>query len=186
MLLEFLRAANIQNLVRIDRTFGKLLAFFHIIAFEDNNVFADRNEVLFFNSGLLVFDDDAAFPAHARAEINDAVDFGNFGGVFGPAGLEELGDARQAAGDVLGLGSFARGSGHECAGDDVIAFSDDDMGAGRNGIVGGGFAFIIEDDDLRVQIFFMLDDDHGFLLRLLIHFLFHGDALDDIEELHAA
>src|SRR6185312_13006493 len=42
------------------------------------------------------------------------------------------------------------------------------------------------DDDLRVQIFLVFDDDHRFLLRLLIDFLLHGDTFDDVVEFHLA
>src|SRR5262245_22538201 len=47
-------------------------------------------------------------------------------------------------------------------------------------------AFFVEDDDLRVQIFFVLDDDHSFLAGGLVSFLLHRDALDDVMELHLA
>ena len=49
-----------------------------------------------------------------------------------------------------------------------------------------GFALVVEDDDLRMQIFLVLDDDHGFLAGGFIHFLLHGDAFDDVVELHLA
>ena len=38
---------------------------------------------------------------------------------------------------------------------------DDDVCAGRNRVVRHGLAFIVADDDLRVQILLVLDDDHG-------------------------
>src|SRR4029077_11110434 len=120
------------------------------------------------------------------AEIDDTVDLGNFGGVLGPAGLEEFGHPRQTAGDVLGLGGFARRLGHECAGDNFVPFGHDDMRAGRNRVIGGGFTVVIEDDDLRVQILFVLDDDHGLLARGLVRFLLHGDPFDDVGKFHFA
>jgi len=58
----------------------------------------------------------------------------------------------------------------------------DDVRAGRNRIVGDHFAMFIRNDDLRVQIFLMFDDDHGFLLGRLVHFLFHRHAFDDVVE----
>ena len=60
------------------------------------------------------------------------------------------------------------------------------MRARRNRVIGGGFAVIIENDDLRVQILFVFDDDHGFLAGSFVHFLLHGDAFDDVVELHLA
>ncbi len=47
-------------------------------------------------------------------------------------------------------------------------------------------AVVVEDDDLRMQIFLVLDDDHGFLAGGLVHFLLHRDAFDDVVELHLA
>ena len=49
-----------------------------------------------------------------------------------------------------------------------------------------GFALVVADDDLRVQIFLVFDDDHGFLAGGLVHFLLHRDAFDDVVELHLA
>ena len=47
------------------------------------------------------------------------------------ARLEELGDARQTAGDVLGLGGLARDLGDDVAGLDGVAVVDVDVGADR-------------------------------------------------------
>src|SRR5208282_1091629 len=99
-------------------------------------------------------------------------------------GLEQLGHTRKAAGDVLGLRSLARRLGHQGAGDDLVAFGHADVGAGRNRVVGNGFAVIVANDDLRVQIFLMFDDDHGLLAGGFIGFLLHRDVLDDVVELH--
>ena len=48
------------------------------------------------------------------------------------------------------------------------------------GIIGHELALIVQDDDLRMQIFLVFDDDHGFLAGGFVHFLLHGDALDDV------
>ena len=94
--LQLLRTADVQDLVRVNRAFGQLLAFLHVITLEDDDVFADGNEVFLFHAGLLVLDQDAALAAHAGAEIHDAVDLRDLGGVLRPAGLEQLGHARQS------------------------------------------------------------------------------------------
>ena len=75
-------------------------------------------------------------PRTLGAEVHDAVDLGDLGGVLRPAGFEQLGHARQTAGDVLGLGRLARRLGHQRAGDDLVAFVHDDVRAGRNRVVG--------------------------------------------------
>ena len=53
VLLQFLRAADVENFVRVNRAFGQLLAFLHEIALEDDDVLADRNEMFLFHAGLL-------------------------------------------------------------------------------------------------------------------------------------
>src|SRR6266581_696319 len=180
--LQFLRATDVQDFVGVDRPFGQLLAFFDVVALEDNDVLANGNEVFFLQRGLLVLDDNAAFAAHARSEINDAVDLGYFRSVFGPARLEQFGHAREAAGDVFGLGGFARGFGHERSGDDFVAFGDHDVGAGGDGIIGDRLALVVGDDDLGVQILLVFDDDHGLLGGGFIDFLLHGHPFDDVVE----
>ena len=108
MLLQFLRTADIENLMRHDRAFRQLLALLHVIAFENNNVLADRNEVFLFDTGLGVLDENAALAAHARTEVHHAVNLRNLGGVLRTARLEQFRHARQTAGDVFGLRGFAR------------------------------------------------------------------------------
>ena len=59
------------------------------------------------------------------------------------------------------------------------------MRRGGDGIVGHDFALLVGDDDLRVQIFLVLDDDHGLLAGRFIHFLLHRHAFDDVVEFHS-
>src|ERR1017187_6279459 len=186
VLLQLLRTAYVQDFVRVDWAFGKLLAFLDVIALEDNDMLADGDEVLLLNRSLLVFDDDTALAAHAAAEVHDALNLGNLSGVLRPAGLKKFGHARQTAGDVLGLRGLSRRLGHQGAGHDLVAFTNHDVRARRNRVVGQGLALIIVDDNLRVQIFLMLDDDHGLLARGFVGFLLHGDTFDNVEELHLA
>src|SRR6185436_7147677 len=101
MLLQFLRAANVEDFMRIDRAFSELLALLDVIALEDDDVFADRNEVLLFGVRLRIFDNNAALAANTWPEVHDAVDLRDFRRVFWTARLEQLRDARQTAGDVL-------------------------------------------------------------------------------------
>src|SRR5215831_4600743 len=53
-------------------------------------------------------------------------------------------------------------------------------------VLRGVFAMVVEDDDLRVQIFLVFDHDHRFLLGLFVEFLLHRNPFDDIVELHLA
>src|SRR5205823_6276334 len=100
--------------------------------------------------------------------------------------LKEFSHARQTAGDVFGFRGLAGRFGHQGSGDNAVALIDDDVRAGRNRIIGGGFTAVIDNDDLRVQIFLVFDDDHGFLRGGFIDFLLHGDTFDNIDEFHLA
>ena len=50
-----------------------------------------------------------ALSALALTEVNDAIDFGHHCRILRRPGFEELGDARQTAGDVMGTSNFTRG-----------------------------------------------------------------------------
>ena len=68
----------------------------------------------------------------------------------------------------------------------LVAFFDDDVRAGRNRVIGQDFLLLVHDDDLRMQIFLVFDDDHGFLAGRFVHFLFHRHAFDDVVEFNFA
>ncbi len=109
---------------------------------------------------------NAALAANVRAKVHDAVDLGDLGGVLRTARFEQFGHARQTAGDVLGLGGFARRLGHQRAGDESCRLRSTTMCAPEGiGVVGENFLLVVDDDDLRMQIFLVLDDDHGLLRR---------------------
>ena len=184
--LKFLRTAHVEDFMRIDRPFSELLAFLDVIAFEDDDVLADRDEVFLFRVRLRIFDDDAALAADARAEVHDAIDLRNLRGVFRPASLEQFGNTRQTARDVLGLGDLARRLRQQRAGNDLVLFGDDDMRAGRNRIIRHRLIVVVHNHDLRVQIFLVFDNDDGFLAGGLVHLHFHGDAFDHVLEFHFA
>src|SRR5207247_9622096 len=84
MFLQFLRAADVEDFVRVNWAFGQLLAFLDVIALEDDDVFANGDEVLFLDLGLLIGDDDTALAEHAATEVNHAATLGTHGGVLGP------------------------------------------------------------------------------------------------------
>src|SRR5208283_927531 len=152
----------------------------------NDDVFADGDEVLLLGLGLGILDEDATLAAHARAKVRDAVDLGNFRGVLGPAGFKQLGHARQTAGDVLGLGLFARRLGQQRAGHNLVVLGHHDVRAGGNRIIRHDLAGVVTDGDLRMQILLVLDDDHGFLAGGFVGFLLHRHAFDDVVELHLA
>ena len=55
MFLQFLRPAHFQNLVRHNWAFGELLTLLHEIAFEDDDVLRERDQMLFFCARLWIF-----------------------------------------------------------------------------------------------------------------------------------
>ena len=132
--LELLGAADVEDFLRGDGAFGELLPAADVVVLEDDDLLGHGDEVLFGDAGDLVFDDEDALAALVVAEVDDAVDAGDFGDVFGGAGLEELGDAGEAAGDVAGLVFAAGGLGEGLAGLDEVAVGDHDGGAGGDGV----------------------------------------------------
>ena len=53
-----------------------------------------------------------------------------------------------------------------------LAFRHGDVRAGRNRVAGEDFLVFIHDDDLRMQILLVLDDDRAFDAGLLVDLLF--------------
>ena len=65
---------------------------------------------------LSVLDDELLLAAHVAGDFDHAVDLRDLGGVLRAASLEELGHARQTAGDVLRLRDLAGRLGQALAG----------------------------------------------------------------------
>ena len=106
-------------------------------------------------------DDDAAHALDHRAVMHRAVDLGDDGLIARVAGFEELDDARQTAGDVLGLGRGARDLGENVARVDLLAVLHHDVGAGREQVT-LLLALLRFDGDGRRALLGggRLDDDH--------------------------
>src|SRR5579872_231370 len=114
--LRVLLAENRQQIERIERAIDERLAGMHVLAFLNVDVHAAGDRV--FLLGLAVFALDVNL-AHALADLavfDDAINFADDGGILGLASLKELDDARETAGDVLGLGGFARNLGQHVSG----------------------------------------------------------------------
>ena len=118
--LQLLLAEHGENVVRVERTIHERLAGADALAFLDVDVDAAGHGV-FLLLAVVGGDVDAALTLGDFAEANDAIDFGDDGGFAGLAGFEELDDARQTAGDVLGARGFARDLGKDVAGEDFVA-----------------------------------------------------------------
>src|SRR6185312_11487901 len=118
---------------------------------------------------------------HGPADFNDAVDLGNLGGVFRTTGLEQFRNPGQTAGDVLGLSDFSRSLGEQGAGANLLMRLDNDVRASRDGVARGYFAVVAHDDNLRMQVFLVLDDDRAHEAGRFVDF-----ALDRYARNHVA
>jgi hypothetical protein len=121
--------------VRVRRAVHQRLAGAHESPSLDREVLALGDQVLR-RIADLGDDDDLALALGVLAEVHRAVDLGDDGVVLRLAGLEELGDAGQTAGDVLGLRGLARDLGDHVAGLDEVAVVDEDVGAHRQEVLG--------------------------------------------------
>ena len=120
------------------------------VAFVHDEMLALRDQVLADHVRLLVADGDLDEALRADAEADDAFDLGDDGGVLGLARLEELGHARQAAGDVLGLRDFLRDLGHDVADVHGLLLGHEQDGVGRKREHRDLLAALL-DDDARVE-----------------------------------
>ena len=120
VLLEFLRAAGLEQILGSHRPLGDLVAALHDVAVGHDDVLAHRHEVFHLLAGLGIGHDHPLLAADVGAEGNLAVDLGDHAGILRAAGLEELGHPRQTAGDVLGLGHLPRRLGQQGAGADDL------------------------------------------------------------------
>ena len=102
-------------------------------------------------------------------------------GSLGRPRLEQLGDPRQPAGDVLGAAHLARGLGHQGAGRDHLAVVDLDARPLGDVLVVEGLPLGVHDDDLRVQVPLVLDDRPPDVARG-VDLDLHRLVLDDVVE----
>src|SRR5690606_18207154 len=174
------RAEDLEDLVRVGRAFGEMLALVDHVAGLHDDVLAGGDEVLLLLRGLFVADDELALAAQGALERDDALDAGHLGGVLRTTGFEELGDAGETTGDVLGLGGLTGGLGEQGAGLDDVAFVDDDLGADGNRVGGQGLAGGVAHLDLRVEVFLVLDDHGRDAAGGFVELVFHGDAADHV------
>ena len=183
--LEFLRSANVENFVRHNGAFGELLAFLHEITLEHDDMFIERNEVLLLSSSFHILDDKAALGADGAADFDNTIDLGDVCGVLRTAGFEKLGHARETTGDILCLADLSGCSGDALSGGDFRAFLDLDVRTGGNRIAGEHILRLVHNDDLRVQVFLVLDDDIAANAGGFVNFLTDGNARDHVAELDA-
>ena len=191
---QILLALDLQDVVQLGVAFGKQIARLDEVALLHGDVLALGDQVFL---GLARFrhDHDLALALAFRAERADAVDFGDDRLFLGLTHLKELGNARQAADDVLGLAGFARAAGNDVAGVDLIPVLDHQDGAHGHGELGleraagtrHGQALVVVDGDGRPEARgAVLDDGVRGALGHVVHALLVRLALHDVLELHDA
>ena len=139
------------------------------------------HEVLALDAAFVADDDGPLAAPLLVQQLDAAVDLGDDGRLLGPPGLEQLGDPRQAAGDVLGPAHLARGLGQERSGRDHLAVVDLDAGPLGDVLVVERLALGVDDDDLRVQVALVLDDRPADVAGG-VDLDFHRFAFDDVVE----
>jgi len=113
-----LLARDAEDVVGDERAFDEGVAGPDAIAAVDAEILAVRDQVLAFDPALILDDDRPLAAALLVEQLDAAVDLGDDGRLLGAPGLEQLGDAGEAAGDVLRAADLARGLGQQGAGGD--------------------------------------------------------------------
>ena len=131
VLLQFLLAEHVQDVVRVARAIHQRIARLHALAFLHVDVDAAGQRV-FLLVAVVGDDVDLALALGDFAVLHDAVDLGDHGRFARLAGFEQFDDARQTAGDVLGLGGRARDLREHVAGVDFVAVAHHQVSVGRH------------------------------------------------------
>src|ERR1019366_7133306 len=107
------------------------------------------DRVLLLRPAILAFDVDLAQALADLAVLHYSVDLADDCGVAGLAGFEQLDDAREPSGDVLGLGGFARDLRKEVARLHFVAILHHQVRAGRHQVLLAGAASRVADQNRR-------------------------------------
>ena len=127
-----------------------------------------KGHEIFLDLSELGCDGDFAVASLNLAEADLAVDFGDDCGVGGVAGLEELGDTGETAGDVAGASGCASNLDEGVADGKVLAFAEDEVGAHGEGICGLYVALGVDDVDFGDVSTVAGLDDHAVLGLVLL------------------
>ena len=91
---------DVQDVGRGERTFGKRRTGFHVVVLLCQNLLGCGDEILFLFTRLGGDVHATVTTFELLLEGDHTVDFGYDSRIGGITGLEELGDARQTAGDI--------------------------------------------------------------------------------------
>src|SRR5579864_2231100 len=159
-----------------------VLAFLHV------DVHATSNGVFLLRPAVFALDVNLAHALADFAIFDHAIDFADDGGIFGLAGLKELDNARQTAGDVLGLGGFPRNLSQDVARLDLVAIRDHKVGPRRHEVLLAATAGGIAHLNGRLMLFVAgrQRDDKLSQTGDFVDLFFDGDAGLQILELDRA
>src|SRR5215472_5213399 len=183
-----LLAKHGKKVVEVERTIDQGLAGPDVVAFLNVDVHAARDGVFLGGLAIFALDVDLAHALGDLAVTNQSIDFADDRGVLGFAGLEELDNAREPPGNVLGLGGFARNLREHVAGLDVIAVPDHQVRAGRHEVFLADLAGRVANEYRGLMLFITRGQSHNVLRQAgdFIHLLFDGDSGFQVVELHRA
>src|SRR5690606_35837016 len=97
-----LLAGDAEDVVGDERPLDQRVAGADAVGTMHAEVLAVGDEVLALDAALVADDDRPLAPPLLLEDLDAAVDLGDDRRLLGPPGLEQLGDAGKAAGDVLG------------------------------------------------------------------------------------
>ncbi len=181
-----LLAQDREQVVQVERTIDEGLAGLDVVAFLNVDVHAARDGVFLGGLAIVAFDVNLAHALGNIAVLDRAVDFADDSGVLGFAGLEEFDNARQTAGDVLGLGGFARNLRKHVTSLNLIAILDHQVGARGHEVLFADLAGRIANQNCRLM-FFIAGRQSNHVLRKaghFVHLLFNRQARPQVIKLH--
>ena len=184
VLLHGSRAHDAQDVGRSDGAVGERSASTHEVVLLHQDLLGKRHQVVL-DLAYLAGDHDLAVASLDLAKGDLAVDLAHHSRVARVAGLEELGDARQTAGDIAGTAArCARNLDKHLAGRDLVALLVHQVGAHRQCIGLHQLALLVVELSLGyLVVVFRLDDDALAVARSLVDLVAIGHALDEVAEL---
>ena len=157
-----------------------MLAFLHV------DVHAAWKRIFLGGLSVFAFDVNLAQALADFAVAHNSVDFADDGRILRLARFEEFDDARQTAGDVLGLGGFPRNLRKNVARLHIVAVLNHQVGARRHQVLFLDLARVVADQDGRLVLFIARRQCHNVLRQTgnFVHLLFDGQAGAQIVEFH--
>ena len=172
-------AANTQDLLRVERAFGQWIARLHPVTRVHEQVLALRHVVIDLLAHIGDDADGHLVLADVVMQFDGAGDSGHDGRILGDPRLEDLRHTGETAGDVRRAGDVLGLPCEHFALLDLVPFRHFDAALGREVVEIENVAVLVLDQDLRVHLAGMLDDDHFVLLGSLRGL--HANRLADFD-----